>query len=391
MKRIGLYLGIPRHAGGAFQYAKCIFDALSNHNQEDIQLVVATAHVDWLSELKNSSESIHTIEIKEGLIGYIISIILRSGFPINIWRKYFAKYHPISIKLKSVNCDFWIFPAQEHFAYSCNIPSLSTIHDLMHRHCKEFPEVSSYGQFMRRERHYKAACKYSTGILVDSQIGMQHVIDAYGTEPNKLHVLPYATPPITSDSTFDENQFLTSLGIKGSRFFFYPAQFWKHKNHLRLLESFAVIYKKYPDVRLVLCGSQKNAGAEIDAFIQKQGLSSVVCLLGYISDASKECLYRNAQALIMPTFFGPTNIPPLEAMRAGCAMAVSDIYAMREQSGDAAIYFNPENIPEITDCMLELLTNDDLRTQLSENGLRRSVNYSTAMFTSRLLSIINLQ
>jgi len=48
--------------------------------------------------------------------------------------------------------------------------------------------------------------------------------------------------------------------------------------------------------------------------------------------------------MIMPTFFGPTNIPPLEAIAVGCPVAVSNIYGMPHQLGDAALYFNPTRV-----------------------------------------------
>ena len=65
--------------------------------------------------------------------------------------------------------------------------------------------------------------------------------------------------------------------------------------------------------------------------------------LGYVPANDMAALYANAEALVMPTFFGPTNIPILEAWGLGCPVITSDIRALREQAGDAALLADPNS------------------------------------------------
>ena len=86
---------------------------------------------------------------------------------------------------------------------------------------------------------------------------------------------------------------------------------------------------------MVLVGSEKNSLRRIKKEIAKNDLQNNVEILGFVSDKQITYLYKHAVALVMPSYFGPTNIPPLEAMALGCPTIVSDRYAMGEQVGDA--------------------------------------------------------
>jgi len=90
----------------------------------------------------------------------------------------------------------------------------------------------------------------------------------------------------------------------------------------------------------------------------------------------------------MPTFYGPTNIPPLEAFAVGCPVATSGIYGMPEQVGDAALLFNPESVGEIADCIRKLWQDDRLCADLVERGKGRVARWGQPQFNGRLREIV---
>ncbi len=92
--------------------------------------------------------------------------------------------------------------------------------------------------------------------------------------------------------------------------------------------------------------------------------------------------------MIMPTFFGPTNIPPLEAFATGCPAAVSNIYAMPEQVGNAALLFDPNSDEEIAETLLSLWTDDELLARLIKQGYQKSQAWNQNTFNSEFKSII---
>jgi glycosyltransferase involved in cell wall biosynthesis len=209
-------------------------------------------------------------------------------------------------------------------------------------------------------------------------------MDSYGVVAERIHVLPFVAPRYLHDGASDEPlSFATP-----PKFLFYPAQFWTHKNHERLLRALAAAKSQAQDIFLVLVGSKKNNYARIEALIGELGLDENVVNLGYVENRHMGALYRRARALVMPTFFGPTNIPPLEAFACGCPVAAADVYGMREQVGNAGLLFNPSSVDEIADALIRLWNDDDLHAELVRKSRAAAERWGAVQFGARLLEIV---
>jgi glycosyltransferase involved in cell wall biosynthesis len=387
MKRVGLYLGFPPHGGGAFQYAQSVLAATLSLPASEYDIVIAHAHPAWLPLLQLHATRAKLLPVPTGLLDPVLHFLLRQGLSIKLWRTLARRVHPGTRRLLAQDCGLWICPAQDVLTYTLPAKTIGVIHDLMHRYESRFPEVSHRGLFKRRERHYRNICAAATAILVDSIVGKMHVMESYDVDPARLHVLPYVAPPYMRNAAPAD---FHSRYLLPASFIFYPAQFWEHKNHLRLLQAFSIALESVPDLHLVLSGSGKNADAKVRQTIDTLNLQQRVKLLGYVPDADMPGFYQLARALVMPTFFGPTNIPPLEAMVAGCPMAVSNIYAMPEQVGDAALLFDPYSVEEIARAMVLLATDEALRSRLSEAGRKRAQQWDQPHFEARFHQIVQI-
>ena len=218
---------------------------------------------------------------------------------------------------------------------------------------------------------------------MDSEVGKRHVVESYSVSPKKIHVLPFIPP----NYIFKESPSEVALKLPPN-YIFYPAQFWEHKNHLRLVSAAHAIRKRGKDLHLVFAGSPKNGYYKVIEHVHRLGMERHVHFLGYVPDSQMAALYRRARAMMMPTYFGPTNIPPLEAMALGCPVAVSRIYGMPERLGDAALYFNPDSVDDLAEVMLALWENTVLCQEMTRRGLHL-VRQSTQLdFNARLKGII---
>ena len=229
-------------------------------------------------------------------------------------------------------------------------------------------------------------CDWVMAVLVDSEVGKQQVHESYGMENARIKILPFIPPKyIYSDQTsagFDKKYALPE------KFIFYPAQFWEHKNHKALIKAVKKLITVVPDMKLVFVGSKKNGYKSALKLVNELKLVAHIIFLGYVPDKDMPELYRRARAMIMPTFFGPTNIPPLEAFVTGCPAAVSDIYGMPEQVGDAALLFNPNSDEEIAWTMQRLWTDNELCAKLSRAGQKQVKRWEQENFNQRLLTIL---
>jgi glycosyltransferase involved in cell wall biosynthesis len=300
-------------------------------------------------------------------------------------------------RLRKLGIELMIYGYPTAKSFETGLPFVMPIHDLQHRLQLEFPEVSAGGEWERREYLYRNACRYGLSLLADSGIGKEDILQLYGEYigPDRVEVLPF--PPIHRPRW--DNRALAIARARATyglpeRYFFYPAQFWPHKNHLRIVRALAALKASSgTQIAVVFSGSctgeiREHTFRTVMSTASEVGVAEQITYLGYVPDADMPAIYSGAEALIMPTFFGPTNIPVLEAWTAGCPVLTSNIRGVREQAGAAALLVDPASIEAIAAGMRELWTNEVLRTDLIRTGLSRVVQFSREAFFARFQSIV---
>lgn len=385
-KKIGLFLDALPFTGGTFQYNQTILEAVATLPSDRYRVVVGYTSKIWLEQLKEYK--IESLAIRYGFFARVVGILVNLfGFPIKHFQRISPVFQSTVRCLLRENCDLWIFPSQDVLSYQAPLPSLVTVLDLAHRYEKCFAESASKSEFLIRERTFASICTWARGVIVQTEIGQQQVVDAYGMSAEKIHILPLVAPShiyaATPPAGFDDRYTLPT------KYLFYPAQFWEHKNHSNLLAAMAELKTELPDLKLVLAGSKKNAYKDVLQQIQNLGLAADVHILGYVPNEDIPELYRRARALIMPTYFGPSNIPPLEAAVVGCPVAISNVSSMPEQLGNAVLIFNPDSVDEIADCIRRLWIDDRLCCRLAAEAKELVAAWGQTEFNNRLHQIID--
>lgn len=234
------------------------------------------------------------------------------------------------------------------------LPFIITIFDGCHRDAPEFPEVRTFGEFERREILFGLASTKAAIVVVNAPELIDDLCRRYGMERDRAICIPFSPSAYVSQSVPDtahDAAVLAKYRIKPG-YLFYPAQFWPHKNHMTLLAALAGLRERGITERLVLCGSDRGGRSKIDAAIRSYGLSDQVFIIGFIKSAELGALYRGAAALVMPSYFGPTNLPPIEAWSVGTPVIYPE--AFKTQAGDAAILFDYDDPRSLADALLTL-------------------------------------
>jgi glycosyltransferase involved in cell wall biosynthesis len=300
----------------------------------------------------------------------------------------------VAAALAEAGVDLTLFPAPRPLSFEIGLPYVIAIHDVQHRLQPEFPEVSADGEWERREYLFRNGARHASMVLADSEVGREDILEAYGDHglaEERVAVLPFVAPKELRAHVADaDRERVRKLYGLPSEYLFYPAQFWPHKNHLRLVEALGILRRRGVRVALVLSGS--NSG-ELRTRIYRAmvkraralGVGEQLVVLGYVPQDDMAALYAESLGLVFPTFFGPTNIPILEAWTVGCPVITSDIRGIREQVGDAGLLADPHE-PEAIAGAIERLCNDaELRERLSERGRERVRRFSPDDFRARLL------
>jgi glycosyltransferase involved in cell wall biosynthesis len=293
--------------------------------------------------------------------------------------------HPLVRLVERLAPDLAVYAGNDPYCYESDVPALVPVFDLMHRYEPSF-KGSAGGAVERRETHFRRLCASARGLLVDSTVGRAHVLECYGVDPAKVFILPYVAPSYIGRLK-GSGDAVRKFGLPAD-YVFYPAQLRKHKNHVGLLRALAVLRHRGLVVHAVFAGSSLSGAAELFETVTALGLRDQVQYLSYVNDAEIVGLYEHAKALVMPTFFGPTNIPPLEAFILGCPVVTSGIYGIPEQLGDAALFCDPRNPEDIADKVARVWLDTDLRRVLIERGYRHAARWNQSHFDERFGAIV---
>lgn len=389
--RLGIHPILKREAGGIYQYGVTMLEALdvlSCGRGADEWVVLAHEVNDGaLSGLQHPTWTIRPFRPP----GVCAESACLGSVGVD------APRHQADMQQWMTECgiELMVYPAPHRLSFETDIPFVMAIHDLQHRLQPEFAEVSADGEWDRREYLFRNAARRANLLIADSQVGREDILryyGEYGVTADQVKVLPYL--PAHAGMIVTPLEALRARYALPDRYFFYPAQFWPHKNHRRVVQALGLIKRQHGlETPIVFTGSasgelRTQTHAEMLHEAERLGVRGQVFDLGYVADDELAGLYRAAAALVMPTFFGPTNIPILEAWVQGCAVLTSDIRGVRDQAGDAALLVDPRSVEALAEGMRRLWTEDGLRRDLVERGTRRIGRYTADDYRARLADIL---
>lgn len=243
-----------------------------------------------------------------------------------------------------------------------------TVYDLSHRDTPEFPEVREFNVFNERENLYQKTLAPSVTVLTDSKASAENISRRYGVDRERLLPMPFAPAPFLSEVHATVTHDVLAKYRLDRGYFFYPAQFWSHKNHIRILEALLMLRPEGRHPITVFAGGDMGNRSTVERFITRNDLAGQVKILGFVPAEDMRGLYIGCRAVVMPTYFGPTNLPPLEAWMIGRPLIYSS--HLHEQAGDAAILIDPDDANDLAKA-LKASMDDRLCGVLVENGRKR--------------------
>ena len=265
-------------------------------------------------------------------------------------------------------------------------PFFITVWDLQHRLQPYFPEVSAHGAWQARETKFGQSLRRAAGVITGTQAGKAEIERFFQIAPERIRLLPHPTPSFAlRPPPVDVAAVLARHGVRPP-YLFYPGQFWAHKNHVGLLKALHGLRTAHGlPLTAVFVGSDQGNQAHVRAVAAELGLTAAVHFLGFVSREDLVALYRGAFALLYLTYFGPENLPPLEAFALGCPVVASDVPGSEEQLGDAAVRVKPGDGAAVIQAVKALYDEPARRTELIERGKLRAYRFTGDDFARRLL------
>jgi glycosyltransferase involved in cell wall biosynthesis len=305
-----------------------------------------------------------------------------------LWYWWFEKSIPKV--LQENNIDVFISP--DGFAsLNTSVPQILTIHDLGFEH---FPEHVPF--LVRKFYRYFTPkyCEKATKILAVSAYTKQDIISTYNIETKKIEVvyngfdthlasLKGGTQPVQAE------RLVPFRGFRGEPYFIFVGAVHPRKNVLGLLKAFEQFKTSYSHAhQLVIVGRKAWMNKELEDFYEKMQFKKEVIWIEKIERADLIQLMQQSFGLVYPSLFEGFGIPIIEAMSLGIPVICSNVSAMPEVAGNAALLVQPDNTIEIAAAMNELIINDVLRNDLIAKGKIRATHFDWNTSAEKVVDII---
>jgi glycosyltransferase involved in cell wall biosynthesis len=384
---IAVVLSSDLESGGGFQYEFMVLKILKDyHTNEEFDFNYYTIN----NRVKEnySGLNIKIKELKENLIQkahrfcltnyYLFSFFSKLGFHTSFLEKAFKK--------DKIELVYFLSPSIVSLGLN-NIPYIFTLWDLGHLDLVEFPEVSYNRQFELRELINQRSLKKAFKVIVDLEYGKSKVADKYQVDEKRIETLKFL-PNIKTLQNQNDIDIKKKYNLKND-YIFYPAQFWPHKNHIYILEAIKILKEnKKIEVDVVFSGSDKGNLQYILEKSEEYKIKDLIHYVGFVEEKEMPSLYKQSISLVMPTYLGPTNIPPLEAFFYKTPLCYSDLDSFREQVGEAAFYMDLTDPNSLVDHILTIINNDKTVIQKIKSGLQVLDSWKEEDFYLKIIEIL---
>jgi glycosyltransferase involved in cell wall biosynthesis len=213
-------------------------------------------------------------------------------------------------------------------------------------------------------------------VLALSHAGADHVVQYLHVPRERIDVVPLAPGRRSGVEPTPERELRARLGLGDGPVVLTVSAKKVNKNLLRVVEAMQHVASRWPDAVCVMPGNPTPHERDLRARAHALGLERNVAFPDYVSAADLEGLYALASCFVFASINEGFGIPILEAMRRGVPVACSRASALPEVAGDAARYFDPYDVRDIGDALVELLADRERARELAVRGEQRQAMFS---------------
>ena len=172
------------------------------------------------------------------------------------------------------------------------------------------------------------------------------------------------------------------------RYFFFLGNTDPKKNTPGVLKAYSDFLKQTGlDIKLVMLDYDRSELEKLLDEIGDKELINQIALTGYVVNTDLPAIYCQCELFLYPSLRESFGIPMLEAMGCGVPVITSNTSSMPEVAGDGALIIDPFNANEITQAMITIESNKDLRTDLIKKGLKQAAKFSWKAMAENVLEI----
>lgn len=225
-------------------------------------------------------------------------------------------------------------------------------------------------------KEYKYGAQKSDLIITISESARKDIVDHLKVPKEKIKII---YPGIDFEKYSREIEENKLRKIRGKyklpkKYILYLGTIEPRKNIVRIINSF-LEYRNLTksDIKLVIAGGKGWKYEKIMKLVDQNKQN--IILTGYIEEEDKIPLYKMAEIFVFPSLYEGFGMPVLEAMACGVPVVTSNVSSLPEVAGKAAILVNPLKEEEMTDAYNKILSNEEFRKKMIEEGIEQSKKF----------------
>lgn len=219
---------------------------------------------------------------------------------------------------------------------------------------------------------FKRVAKKSHTVITGTNYVKQTIVDYTKIPESKIVVtLESADIPDVEQEPFKP--------IVGKQYIMYVGSQSDYKNIRRLIQAHQSLLATHPDLLLVLVGKTTGingrAAGKNKEWVEKNNFTNIV-FTGFVSDGQLAWIYSNTIAYVFPSLMEGFGLPGLEAMLYNAPVISSNATCLPEVYGDAAEYFDPYDLDDMTATIERVISDEKLRSKMAAAGATQVKKYS---------------
>ncbi len=286
-----------------------------------------------------------------------------------------------------------------HFPYfsvpiSYNRPFVITIHDLiLHHYPTGKASTLPFPFYVFKVIGYKyligKASENAKKIIAVSKSTKDEIVDHLKIPQDKIKVIYEGVDDkITNSSAFDKVSADKQIPneSKKKEYFLFVGNVYPHKNVERMTKAFNIFLQYFPNILLILVGKEDFFYKRLKETVNQMDLEKKIIFYDRASDEDLGALYKDAIAVVVPSFMEGFSLPALEAAANKCLVLASNVKAIKEICGEDAIYFDPYDIEDMAEKMKKAYLKE-YDKKIIERGFERSKGFSFRKMAKETLKI----
>jgi len=295
--------------------------------------------------------------------------------PFSIRQQWAVPRHLHRIRAALYHSPYYLMP------YRPGVPTVFTCYDLIPL---IYPEHFSAPQRLIYRMTHMLAVHTAQAILTISETTKADLLRHFRVNCRKIFVTPLSADPHLAPQSEESIAAVRSKYGLPDRYILYLGSNKPHKNLIRLIAAFAQSASKN---KLVIAGHWDNRHQEPRRYVEQYDLQEQVVFAGPVSEADLPALYSGAVLFVFPSLYEGFGLPVLEAMACGAPVACSNTPGLQEAAGDAAILFDPLDVESLTEAIISVVADEELRQDLRAKGMAQAARFSWEQTAQATLAV----